>query len=110
MIHVTIYRNKRKEYTGFKTYGHAGFSDEGQDIVCAAASVLIINTVNAIEKFTEDRTSLVSDDAEGVIDYSLKDKPSKEAKLLLDTMVLGLVEMSDDENYAEYIDLTFEEV
>ncbi|MCI8561576.1 MAG: ribosomal-processing cysteine protease Prp, partial [Dorea sp.] len=108
MIHVTIYRNKRKEYTGFKTYGHAGFSDEGQDIVCAAASVLIINTVNAIEKFTEDRTSLVSDDAEGVIDYSLKDKPSKEAKLLLDTMVLGLVEMSDDENYAEYIDLTFE--
>ena len=71
MIHVTIYQNKRKEYTGFKTYGHAGFSDEGQDIVCAAASVLIINTVNAIEKFTEDRTSLVSDDAEGVIDYSL---------------------------------------
>ena len=110
MIHVTIYQNKRKEYTGFKTYGHAGFSDEGQDIVCAAVSVLIINTVNAIEKFTEDRTSLVSDDAEGVIDYSLKERPSKEAELLLDTMVLGLTEMSDDENYAEYIDLTFEEV
>ena len=110
MIHVTIYQNKRKEYTGFKTYGHAEFSDKGQDIVCAAASVLIINTVNAIEQFAEDRTSLVSDDAEGVIDYSLKDKPSKEAKLLLDAMVLGLVEMTDDENYAEYIDLTFEEV
>ncbi len=110
MIHVTIYQNKRKEYTGFKTYGHAGFSDEGQDIVCAAVSVLIINTVNAIEKFTKDRTSLVSDDAEGVIDYSLKERPSKEAELLLDTMVLGLTEMSDDENYAEYIDLTFEEV
>ena len=110
MIHVTIYQNKRKEYTGFKTYGHAGFSDEGQDIVCAAVSVLIINTVNAIETFTKDRTSLVSDDAEGVIDYSLKERPSKEAELLLDTMVLGLTEMSDDENYAEYIDLTFEEV
>ena len=110
MIHVTIYQNKRREYTGFTTYGHAGYSDEGQDIVCAAASVLIINTVNAIEKFTGDKTSLVSDDAEGVIDYSLKERPSKEAELLLDTMVLGLTEMSDDENYAEYIDLTFEEV
>ncbi len=110
MIHVTVFQNKRREYTGFKTYGHAGFSDAGQDIVCAAASILLINTVNAIEKFTEDRTCLISDDAEGVIDYSLKDKPSKEARLLLDTMVLGLVEMSDDENYAEYIDLTFEEV
>ncbi len=110
MIHVTIYQNKRREYTGFKAYGHAGFSDEGQDIVCAAASVLMINTVNAIEKFTQDRTSLVSDDANGVIDYSLKERPSKETELLLDTMVLGLTEMSDDENYAEYIDLTFEEV
>ncbi len=110
MIHVTIYQNKRREYTGFTTYGLAGFSDEGQDIVCAAVSVLIINTVNAIEKFTEDKTSLVSDDAEGVIDYSLKERPSKEAELLLDTMVLGLRDMSDDENYAEYIDLTFEEV
>ena len=110
MIHVTIYRNDKEECVGFLTDGHAGYNEEGHDIVCAAASVLIINTVNAIEKFTEDKTSLVSDDAEGVIDYSLKERPSKEAELLLDTMVLGLRDMSDDENYAEYIDLTFEEV
>lgn len=110
MIHVTIYQNSKKEYTGFKTYGHAGFSDEGQDIVCAAASILVINTMNAIEKFTEDNASMVSDDPDGVIEYSIKGKPSKEAELLLKTMVLGLEEMSDDENYAEYIDLTFEEV
>lgn len=110
MIHVTICQNRRKECTGFRTYGHAGFSDEGQDIVCAAASVLIINTINAIEKFTEDRATMVSDDAEGIIEYSLKERPSEKAELLLDTMVLGLMEMSDDENYAEYIDLTFEEV
>ena len=110
MIHVTIYQNQRKEFTGFKTYGHAGFADEGQDIVCAAASVLIINTINAIEKFTEDNASMVSDDPDGVIEYSIDDRPTKEAELLLRTMVLGLEEMSDDENYAEYIDLTFEEV
>ena len=110
MIHVTIYQDKRGEYVGFKTCGHAGFSDEGQDIVCAAASVLVINTVNAIERFTQDNASLVSDDPDGVIEYSIKERPSAEAELLLKTMVLGLEEMSDDENYAEYIDLTFEEV
>ena len=110
MIHVTIFRNRRKEFTGFKTYGHAGFADEGQDIVCAAASVLMINTVNAIEEFTEDTASLVSDDAGGVIEYSVSGKPSDGAVLLLKTMVLGLEEMSDDKNYAKYIDLTFEEV
>ena len=29
----------------------------GQDIVCAAVSVLIINTVNSLEAFTEDEVS-----------------------------------------------------
>ena len=54
MIHVTVYREFSKiEYIGFQTSGHAGYAPEGQDIVCAAASVLTINTINAIEQFTE---------------------------------------------------------
>ena len=64
-------------------------SEEGQDIVCAAVSVLTINTLNAIEKFADDRTSLVSDESKGLIDYRLKGNPTREAKLLLDAMVLG---------------------
>ena len=49
MIHVVIYQNEKEECTGFQTEGHAEYADPGQDIVCAAASVLIINTMNAIE-------------------------------------------------------------
>ncbi|MEG0228728.1 MAG: ribosomal-processing cysteine protease Prp, partial [Lachnospiraceae bacterium] len=90
--------------------GHAGMDVEGQDIVCAAVSVLIINTVNAIEKYATDETSLVSDDLKGLIDYKLLEKPTKEATLLLKAMVLGLEEIANDENYEEYIDLTFKEV
>ena len=110
MIQVTIYRNKKEECAGFIAKGHAGYSEEGQDIVCAAASVLIINTVNAVEKYTDDHFSIVSDDTEGLIDFRLKDKPSAEAALLLNAMLLGLRDMADDENYAKYIQLTFEEV
>ena len=65
MIRVTIYQNEKKECEGFLAKGHAGFSETGQDIVCAAASVLMINTVNAIEAFADDKTSLVSDDMGG---------------------------------------------
>ena len=36
--------------------------DSGQDIVCAAVSVLVINTMNSIERFTDDETSCVSDE------------------------------------------------
>ena len=63
MIHVTIFQNKYKECVGFQTEGHAEYADPGQDIVCAAASILVINTINAIEEFTEDDASLISEDS-----------------------------------------------
>ncbi len=110
MIHVTIYENDRKECIGFQTKGHAEYDEMGQDIVCAAVSVLVINTMNAIELYTDDEVSVLSDEEEGIVSFHVNGAPSKEAALLLKTMILGLREMADDENYAEYIDLTFEEV
>ena len=67
MIHVVIYQNEKEECTGFQTEGHAEYADPGQDIVCAAASILVINTINAIEEFTEDDASLISEDEMGMI-------------------------------------------
>ena len=109
MTKVTIYKNVKKECVGFKALGHAGYAEEGEDIVCAAISILTINTMNAIETFTDVDISLETDDELGLIEYRV-DEPSKETSLLLDTMVLGLQTMADNENYAEYIDLLFEEV
>ena len=61
------------------------------------------------KEFTEDDASLISEDETGMISYHLN-HPSKDARLLLNAMILGLEQMVDDDNYAEYIDLTFEEV
>ena len=92
MIHVTICQNKKGEYLGFDAKGHAGYAEAGDDIVCAAASILMINTANALELYADA----------GLIVSGNED--------LFKTMVLGLTQMEDDENYAGYIDLTFEEV
>ena len=48
MFHVTVYENKKEEYVGFETEGHAGYAEAGQDIVCAAVSALAINTINSV--------------------------------------------------------------
>ena len=109
MTKVTIYKNVKNECVGFKALGHAGYAEEGEDIVCAAISILTINTMNAIEAFTGADVFLNTDEELGLIEYKI-DEPTKETSLLLDTMVLGLKTMADDENYAEYIDLKFEEV
>ena len=110
MICITVYQNEREQCVGFRALGHAGFSEEGQDIVCAAVSVLTINTLNSIEKFTDDRTSLISDESDGLIDFRIKGNPSSEAELLLNAMLLGLEELAEDKSYRKYMDLTYEEV
>ena len=110
MIEVTIFKNDRHECVGFNVKGHAGYAEKGQDIVCAAASVLVINTINAIDRFTEDKSTELSDEESGKIEFRLSDRPTKEASLLLKTMILGLEEMEDDEHYGPYIDIIFEEV
>ena len=46
---ITIKVSKKNgSYVDFVSKGHAGYAEEGYDIVCAAVSVLIINTVNSI--------------------------------------------------------------
>ena len=89
--------------------GHAGYAHKGEDIVCAAISILTINTINAIDAFTDVKCQVSTNDEQGVIDFRI-DNPTKETTLLLDTMVLGLQSMVEDEIYADYIDLKFEEV
>ncbi len=109
MTKVTIYKNQTEECVGFRVFGHAGYAEAGEDIVCAAISILTINTMNAIEVFTNTVTASDVDEEQGFIDYRVL-KPTKETTLLLETMVLGLQTMADDEDYADYIDLIFEEV
>lgn len=109
MTKVTIYKNDLNECVGFKVFEHAGFGEEGSDIVCAAISVLTINTMNAIEQFTDVDFTQDVDEAECSIEFKIE-KPTKETTLLLETMVLGLQTMEDNKDYEEYIDLIFEEV
>ena len=110
MIRVTVYKTARQEYAGFDLSGHAGYSEHGSDIVCAAVSALVINTVNSVEKFTQDKTSCVSDDESGTIRFRFDGRPSHDASLLLDSMILGLQEIEEDSEYEPYIDIIFKEV
>ena len=110
MIKVTIYKTERHEDVGFDTEDHAGYGEQGQDILCAACSALVINALNSIERFTDDETSCVSDEDTGSISFRFNGKPSHDAALLLDSMILGLEEIEDSNEYEQYIDIIFKEV
>lgn len=53
MLTVTV-TYKNKEVTEVDFIGHALYDDYGKDIVCAAASSILITTVNGILSFDEE--------------------------------------------------------
>ena len=112
MIKVTIYENMYHEITGFDARGHAGYADAGSDIVCSAASVLMINTINSIEQLTDQRFTLDVDDNDdsNLIDFRFEGSLEHDAVLLINSMILGLQDMEENEEYKPYIDIIFEEV
>ncbi len=82
--------------TGFRVEGHAGYADSGSDIICAAVSALVINTINSIETFTEDKFSCKQDELSGLIEFILVSEISKESELLMDSLFLGLKGIEKD--------------
>ncbi len=90
MIKITMKRNETGICNGFLVKGHAGYDEYGKDIVCAAVSILVINTINSIEKFTEDHFTVNSDEKSGTLEFDMISDISKESSLLLKSFILGL--------------------
>lgn len=107
---TTVLLKKTKSgYQGFNCMGHSGYADSGSDIVCAAVSVLVINTINAIEEFAKESMEIVTGQEDGIIDVIFVNPVNEKTKLLMDTMVLGL--KSIEKQYGKrYLKLKFEEV
>ena len=89
MINISVSRNARGQVYGFTANNH------GKDIVCAAVSALVINTVNSIEAFTEETMSVeIPEGDTGYIKLNLPDieagNDNREVDLLLSSMLLGL--------------------
>ena len=108
MIRFTVWKSK-DQYIGFESSGHAGFAEEGEDIVCAAVSVLVINTVNSIEEFTDDDYEVEQAQDGGFLRVRFPEVPCEKTVLLMDSLLLGLSSIEADYGN-EYITLITEEV
>ena len=107
MIQVSLVEGEDGYLRAFSMKGHAGFADSGRDIVCAAVSMLAINTVNAIETLLNGFPMKVRSDSEkGSLDCTLESEPSRETELLLRTMVLGFKGVRDTYG-KEFINIEF---
>ena len=108
MIEATILKDEEGIY-GFEILGHAESVPDGQnDLVCCAVSVLTENTVNAIERLTEDvPVRVVVSEEEGRLAFELPKQCSESSRLLLKAMFLGLEDVA--EQYEKHLTLRSKE-
>ncbi|MBR4530649.1 MAG: ribosomal-processing cysteine protease Prp [Lachnospiraceae bacterium] len=101
MTRVTLFKDKEGNNRGFDVRGHAGFLFRGLDIVCSAISILSINTINAVEAFTEEKPRVSVKRGAAQIRYRIDSIPGEQAKLLLDTYELGI--RSIEQEYSRHV-------
>lgn len=106
MIRAVIYRESG-EWKGFEVSGHAGYREAGEDIYCAAVSILTFNTANAIEALTEDPVE--SSDKDGKLFCRFPEGLSDKGKVLVDAMVMGLRQIEETSN-KKYLRVKIQEV
>jgi len=109
MTTVIFRKTGQGEYRGLECSGHAGYARHGKDIVCAALSVLVINTLNSLEELCGLEIKPDAEEESGHIACSFPDNMDEKAVLLLDSLALGCV--SIEKQYGrKYCNVKFEEV
>ena len=99
MIKIKI--NKDNEnYKSISIKGHAGYAENGYDIVCASVSSIAITTINAI--LSIDKDSIIYSEEDGLIELGIL-KNSDIINKLLDNMINMLEELK--EQYKKYIEI-----
>ena len=91
MIRVRIERDSTGRIQGFEAKGHAGAGPRGNDIVCAAVSVLTDSVFLGLDRHL--KRELEWDADSGDISVRLKEAPDELTEAILATLVLGLTEI-----------------
>ena len=96
MTTITLYR-REGVFCGFRAEGHAGFSEKGSDIVCAAVSALTQSVLLGLEEVVGIP---VRSDREGLLEVILprNERADKidQAQVLFRTLLSGLNCISRD--------------
>lgn len=81
--------------TAFLVTGHGGYGGDGEDVVCAAVSALVLNAVNSCEKLLG--VALNADDDGDVLSCTVPKtyRSDRAVQLLLESMWFGLQQTSE---------------
>lgn len=92
MIEVSV---RKDEIT---VSGHAGYAEQGKDIVCAGVTALVQTLIKSFDDLTEDKIEADVQQGEAHIKYG---DLSEAGKLLVDSFFLGVCLIEDE--FPQYV-------
>lgn len=112
MIEVKIFRDDKGLINRYKILGHANYKAHGEDIVCAAVSILGYTALRSIVDvcgLKENEISYKEDEETGFLDVKLlinnEDLRIKNIQIVLKTLVVGIISLI--ESYPKYVTLEY---
>lgn len=90
MVKVDLYRDDQGMVIGYKVSGHAGYGEEGADIICSAVSALTQAPVIGLERHLQLKPSCSVNREDGVLEVALGSAPSELTQAVFMTMYYGL--------------------
>ena len=76
--------------TGYKVSGHAGFGEEGNDIICSAVSALTQAPLLGLEKHLKLKPSYAVNQEDGILEAALNSAPNDLTQAIFMTMAYGV--------------------
>ena len=103
MTKLRVFKNG-DNYVGFECFGHSGYAEQGEDIVCAAVSTAVQMTVAYLAKYYSDKVNITVDHDSALI--SLR---CNEIFTEADRQISVLVDFANDvrEQYCDYFTFEF---
>lgn len=108
MIKAEIYVSKSGNIVGFNISGHAGFSQSGTDIVCAAVSSAAYMTVNTLTEVLKADVEVDVNDKLGIMRALVSEKDVPRCSDILSGFKMHLILL--EEMYSENIKVNYVEV
>jgi hypothetical protein len=91
---------------GFDVSGHAGYGEEGEDILCASVSSAVLMAANAITEIQHLQADITEHD--GFLSLKLSPDEAKSAEVTLNGLLLHLNALSQE--YSQFIKVNISEV
>ncbi|MDR1564579.1 MAG: ribosomal-processing cysteine protease Prp [Oscillospiraceae bacterium] len=106
MTGINFYSNSGGELLGFKSVGHSGYADKGQDILCAYVSSSVLMAANTITEILHINAEIEEGDA--YLKLRLKQHEAEVCAPILQGLLLHLTTL--EKQYPNYLKITTTEV